>query len=101
VLELPKSLAVCLVLKRVIGDLTMTERLDPESIDLADLAKVLRASCGPVLPGDAVGKTRIRDQLVIHLNCSELEAELLVDTMIARGFVKRREQTDRLVFWEL
>jgi len=79
----------------------MTERLDPESIDLAALVKILRASCGSVLPGTAVGKTRIRDQLAVHLTCSELEAELLVDTMIARGFVKRREQTDGLVLWEL
>ncbi|HKO54133.1 MAG TPA: hypothetical protein VJV79_40775 [Polyangiaceae bacterium] len=79
----------------------MTERLDPESIDLAELVKGLRASCGPVLPGAAVGRTRMRDQLVLHLNCSELEAELLVDTMVARGFVKRREQADGLVFWEI
>lgn len=58
-------------------------------------------SCGPDLPGAALGRTRMRDQLATHLNCSELEAEILVDTMIARGFAKRREQTDGLVLWEI
>lgn len=79
----------------------MSERIDPESVDLAELARVVRARCGPALPGEVVGKTRIRDEVMAHLECSELEAELLVDTMVGRGFAKRSEQPDGLVVWEI
>jgi hypothetical protein len=79
----------------------MTERLDPESVDLAELTRVVRTRCGSELPGEIVGKTRIRDEVAAHLACSELEAELLVDTMVGRGFAKRRELPDGLGVWQL
>ena len=79
----------------------MTKPIDPSSIDLAALANVARERCGHTVPGEVVGKTRVRDQLVAHLTCSELEAEQLVDTMIARGFMRRLKQPDELVVWEI
>ncbi|MEO8906336.1 MAG: hypothetical protein ABI488_27235 [Polyangiaceae bacterium] len=72
----------------------MTLPINPESIDLAELAAVLRACCGLELRGLLVGKTQIRDEVVRHLSCSELEAETLVDTMVGRGFVVRHDGTD-------
>lgn len=62
----------------------------PEEIDLADVAgTVQRGLLGssPVM-GFAEGKTVLRDQVVELLGCSELEAEELVDTMVARGFFR-------------
>lgn len=83
------------------GETDEHPRLDPESIDLAELVRVVRGLCGSALPGEIVGKTRMRDALVTHLHCSELEAEQLVDTMIGRGFAKRRERFDGRVVWEV
>lgn len=78
----------------------MSLPINPESIDLLELAGVLRARCGPELPGLLVGKTRIRDEVARHLSCSDLEAETLVDTMVGRGFVVRRDQSDG-VTWSI
>jgi hypothetical protein len=37
--------------------------------------------------GSLAGRTAFRDAVVEVLRCSELEAELIVDTLVARGFL--------------
>jgi hypothetical protein len=69
----------------------MSNTMDPEAVDLAELTAAVRDRCGPRLAGAVVGRTRIRDEVVEQLACSQLEAENLVDTMIGRGFVVRDE----------
>lgn len=60
----------------------------PEDIDLADLAESLERELGGRAPvGYVEGKTALRDLVVQLLRCSELEAEKVVDTMDARGFL--------------
>ena len=63
------------------------ERFDPESTDLAALAAHLREVVGPSVEGSVVGRTQLRDAVVRHLACSQLEGERLVDTMIGRGYI--------------
>jgi hypothetical protein len=70
------------------------EHFDPEAIDLAELVRELRESCGHCIEDVVVGRTLLRDQVVRSLNCSMLEAEQLVDTLIARGFVRQGELSD-------
>jgi hypothetical protein len=77
----------------------MTQSLDPEQIDLADLAALLRRTCGGSVLGAVVGRTRLRDEIVHHLGCSQLEGEMLVDTMIGRGFIRRHVHADGQVEW--
>jgi hypothetical protein len=61
----------------------------PEDIDLAEVADGLRRTFGDRGPtGYLPGRTAFRDALVVQLECSQLEAELVVDTMIARGFLR-------------
>ncbi len=74
-------------------------RLDPESVDLADLATVLQSKLGRVVDGDVVALTRMRDVVADHLECSALEAELLVDTMAGRGFVRRETGPTGAIGW--
>jgi hypothetical protein len=64
--------------------------LPVEEIDLAALAAALeRAFTGKGAPtGYVEGRTAIRDAVTEHLGCSELEAELLVDTMVSEGFLR-------------
>lgn len=60
-----------------------------DEIDLAALAEELRRffySDPPV--GYLRGKTAFRDAVVERIGCSALEAEALVDTMEARGFLR-------------
>jgi hypothetical protein len=77
----------------------MARSLDPEQIDLAEIAESLRAACGRAVEGDLIGRTRLRDELVERLGCSTLEGETLVDTMIGRGFFRRRARPDGIVEW--
>lgn len=60
-----------------------------EDLDLAELTRSLRerlAGCPPV--GYLVGRTALRDAVTDELSCSELLAEEIVDTLVARGFVR-------------
>jgi hypothetical protein len=62
---------------------------EPENVDLAELASELRrvfAGRRPV--GYLLGRTALRDAVVNVLSCSQLQAEEIVDTMIARDFLK-------------
>lgn len=64
--------------------------LDREAIDLLGVARKLRNDLGSesFTSGLLEGKTRMRDRLVESMRCSELEAEQLVDTLLARRFVR-------------
>jgi hypothetical protein len=72
------------------GAATTSRAFDPESVDLAVLARWLREAYGSSVEGAVVGRTILRDEVVRRLGCSQLEGEQLVDTMIARGIVVER-----------
>jgi hypothetical protein len=57
-----------------------------EEIDLAALARSL-AERRPDLSGWLEGRTALRDEVALRLGASALEAEELVDTLVARGLV--------------
>jgi hypothetical protein len=80
---------------------TMTSDLDPEAIDLATLAGALRRVCGPSVTGAVMGRTRLRDEVARHLECSQMMSEDLVDTMIARGFIRQQVHPDGWVYWSI
>jgi hypothetical protein len=72
-----------------------------EDIDLAALAEALQRTFeGHVPTGYLPGRTVFRDAVVEELECSQLEAEQLIDTMIGRGFLRYQgdpaEQVDDL-----
>jgi hypothetical protein len=63
--------------------------LNLEETDLGGIASDLRRSFADRPPtGYLLGKTAFRDAIVKKLDCSALEAEQVVDTMIARGFLR-------------
>jgi hypothetical protein len=61
-----------------------------EDIDLSDLAAKIRAHIPPTEPpvGYLRGRSYFRDVVVHELNCSELEAEELVDTLEMNGYLR-------------
>jgi hypothetical protein len=60
-----------------------------EDVDLADLTERLRHRFEAAAPiGYLNGRTALRDAVASELDCSELEAENIVDTLIAQGFVR-------------
>ena len=64
-------------------------RLCVENVDLAELVEALRARFVSAPPsGYLGGRTALRDAVADELGCSDLEAEELVDTLVARGFVR-------------
>lgn len=77
----------------------MNARLDVESIDLAVLLEVLDRRCGPLVDGEVVGRTRLRDEAALYLGCSALEAERVIDTMVGRGFLRKETAPDGRVGW--
>lgn len=77
------------------------ERFSPQAVDLAAVARMLVDTCGPTVAGAVIGRTRFRDEVVCFLGCSQLEAEQVVDTMVGRGFLRKRESPGTVVFWEV
>lgn len=75
-------------------------KLDVEQIDLADLMMILRDR-ETELGGDLAGRSNMRDLLVAHLSCSMLEAEELVDTLIARGFAHLERDDEGREGWRI
>jgi hypothetical protein len=73
----------------------MAESLVPEAIDLASVVGLLRDALGPLIEGELIGRTQMRDALVERLGCSQLEAEQLVDTLILRGMLVECEVAGR------
>jgi hypothetical protein len=64
-------------------------RFSVEDVDLAELTASLRARFAGAPPaGYLDGRTVLRDAVVEQLECSTLEAEEIVDTLVARGFVR-------------
>ena len=59
-----------------------------ETIDLACIAADLATTFAGKPPlGYLPGRTVMRDAVVSQLNCSQLQAEEIIDTMTARGFL--------------
>jgi hypothetical protein len=75
--------------------------LDVEGIDLQTLVSGLRGSIGPEVAGSVVGRTKVRDAIAERLSCSLLEAELLVDTLVARGFIRLVRDPEGREVWRL
>jgi hypothetical protein len=79
----------------------------PEEIDLADLRKRLADHFGAVRPAGYIeGKGEMRAAVASLLECSDLEAEQLVDTLEARGLIRYEgdpaHEVDRLErHWKL
>jgi hypothetical protein len=62
-----------------------------EDLDLAELTRSLRERLAGSPPtGYLVGRTALRDAVTDELQCSELVAEEIVDTLVLRGFVRYR-----------
>jgi len=70
--------------------------LDVTSVDLSQLTQSLGSFLGsPGLPASLLeGKTALREATQALLHCSELEAENIVDTLVARGFAQFREERE-------
>ena len=63
--------------------------LNPEEVDLADLAQSLQAElAGKGIPGYLEGRTALRDFVMNALGSSELRAEEIIDTMVSRGYLR-------------
>jgi hypothetical protein len=77
------------------------KRFNPEAVDLAALARVLEEACGEAPVGAVMGRTRLRDGVVQHLGCSQLEGEQIVDTMVGRGFLAQEHLENGLVVWHI
>lgn len=76
-------------------------RLDVERVDLAALVAMMRERFASPLRGPMVGRTQMRDAVAEHLGCSLLEAEQLVDTVVARGFVHLHRDAEGRELWRL
>jgi len=64
-------------------------RLSIEDVDLAELTAVLRTRFAGAAPvGYLDGRTALRDAVAEQLECSTLAAEEIVDTLVARGFLR-------------
>lgn len=79
---------------------------DPERIDLAQTARELERLFANAPPrGYLLGKTMMRDAVARVYECSQLEAEQVVDTMVARGFLQYEgtstTQPDELEPWRI
>jgi hypothetical protein len=75
-------------------------RFDPESVNLATLARHLEQTIGGFITGSVVGRTRIRDEVVRRLGVSQRQGEQIVDTLVARGFLVLQSKLDGLQYWE-
>lgn len=75
--------------------------LDVERVDLANLIEMLRSRAEAAFVGAVVGRTNMRDAVAEHLGCSVLEAEHLVDTMVARGLLRLEPLPDGREVWRV
>ena len=80
----------------------MGHEIDVENVDLAELASFLEQRCAGVeLEGYVVGRTTLRDAVAERLDCSQLVAESIVDTMVARGILQLEEKEGAVRFWRI
>jgi len=77
----------------------MAEYFDITEVDLERTAQRLADIFGGPLEGAVMGRTRLRDAVVEHLRCSELEGERVVDTMVGRGFLTLEHRPDGSECW--
>jgi hypothetical protein len=81
--------------------------LTTEEVDLATVVEALERRFGATLEQDYLdGRTVLRDAVADHLACSILEAEALVDTLEAQGYLKFPKLQDethsrRAVRWRI
>jgi hypothetical protein len=67
--------------------------LNVEDVDLAVLSRQLAQRVeGGARNGALAGRTAFRDATVDVLHCSALEAEQIVDTLVARNFLVFRDE---------
>jgi hypothetical protein len=76
-------------------------KLDIEAVDLEDLVDVVRDTTEAPLAGAIVGRSLLRDIVADHLECSMLEAEELVDTMVSRGIARLERDDEGREVWRL
>ena len=76
-------------------------QLDVEEVDLEELAETVRRRSEGALVGSISGRSTMRDIVAMHLGCSLLEAEQLVDTMISRGYAELVRDEDGRQFWRI
>jgi hypothetical protein len=91
--------AIDLARRRQYGESMAT--FDIEQVDLAALVAMMRSRFESPPAGAVVGRTQMRDAIAEHLGCSLLQAEQLVDTMIARGLVRLERDGGGREFWRL
>jgi hypothetical protein len=66
-----------------------------EDIDLARLTELVRARLGDTIDASYLrGKTVVRDAIVEALDCSEVQAEELVETLELQGFIRFPQLAD-------
>ncbi len=76
-------------------------KLDVEAVDLGVLVDIVHESTEAPLAGALVGRSLLRDIVADHLECSMLEAEELVDTMVSRGFARLERDDEGREVWHL
>jgi hypothetical protein len=74
--------------------------MTPEDIDLAAMTRTLQKSVRAPWASYIVGKSALRDAVAETLRCSLAEAEQVVDTLEARGFVRFDTRVPQWVFAE-
>lgn len=80
----------------------MGHEIDVESVDLAELAQFLGQRFQDVKPeGFVVGRTELRDSVAERLDCSQLVAECIVDTMVARGILRLEQHEGDTGLWRI
>lgn len=77
----------------------MKHRFDPEAVDLVSVRAALEGSVGSFVEGEVVGRTQLRDEVARYLDCSALDAERIVDTMVGRGFLRKETLRDGRTGW--
>jgi len=76
--------------------------LNVEDVDLSALTSALASTLGPAVDGPGiVGRTAMRDATAAELDCSQLEAEQVVDTLILQGFARLAKDEDGREVWRL
>lgn len=75
--------------------------LDVESVDLAALVTAMQSRFSAPFEGAVMGRTNMRDFVSEELECSELEAEQIVDTLVARRFARLERDADGRELWHL
>lgn len=70
-------------------------------VDLHDVAEKIRATCGSLVEGAVTGRQRLKDLVGEHLGCSALQAEALLDAMVAGKFIVARSDLSGHVEWSI